>query len=702
MDHHTEVPDSTRPVAPWLKYLTYAILLVAALYHLYLVVHPFLPWAGSGVSVLELTQVQRATHVFFIVLAGYLLTAQARERKFTSGSAVFALLMTPLLYEFLILDVPVAAKALGGLAWLAVVLPTVLPKLQRYLDLAVAVFAIAPYAYLITQYETLIYRAVLPEPWDLAMGFGLTAAVLGLAYRMLGPVLPSLVLIFTAYNVYGSALPGSFSTAGMPLDMLIGKLYSETEAGLFGMITGVSLKYLVYFTILGSVITALGFGPIIARLALRAVGRSPQAPGRSVGLMSVFMGFFSGSGAADTQFVATVTKPMMEKSGYERLTAAGLTATAGSIALITPPVLGSIAFVMVEVLNIDYLSITVMALGPCVLYLAGVWFYNEFYTRRQKLRGDVIGDQGKVARYTYVFLPLVVIMGMLYLGFNVSLAVSIATVSFIALAYLDPTMRPPLRRVFDGLANGFAHLIPIGVAVVSANIIMTLMVLTGLPSKVSQFLTLVSNENLLIATLLAAAFSLVLGMGVPPIATYVLTSALLAPALVALAVSNGIPEVAALLSTHMFLFYYAVLADVTPPVALSAFAASSVYGTDPIKTGIATARVALPKYFLGMFFILAYPATAILIVPVVAHQGLAAALPLIIYRFAASILGVLFMSAATAGYARRNLQRWECWLLGVAGVALLSPYWTLNAIAFLVGAYFFLAGKDRQPVQATQ
>ncbi|AFZ68673.1 TRAP transporter permease [Deinococcus peraridilitoris] len=700
MDHLTEVHDDTRPVAPWLRHLTYAVLLIAALYHLYLVAHPFMPWSASGIAVLELTQVQRATHVFFIVLAGYLLSAQAHGRKFTSGAGVFAVLMIPFLYEFLRLDLPLPAKILGSLAWLAITLPAVVPKLQRYLDLLVAVFAIAPYVYLITQYETLIYRAVLPEPWDLAMGFGLTAAVLGLAFRMLGPVLPSLVLVFTLYNVHGSSLPGAFSTAGMPLDMLVGKLYSETEAGLFGIITGVSLKYLVYFTILGSVITALGFGPIIARLALRAVGRSPMAPGRAVGLMSVFMGFFSGSGAADTQFVATVTKPMMEKSGYDRLTAAGLTATAGSIALITPPVLGSIAFVMVEVLNIDYLSITIMALGPCILYLAGVWFYNEFHVRRQGMKGDVMGHQGKVARYTYVFLPLVLIMGMLYLGYNVSLSVTIATLAFIALAFLDPTLRPPLRRVFDGLASGFAHLVPIGAAVVCANIIMTLMVLTGLPSKVSQFLTLVSNENLLIATLLAAGFSLILGMGVPPIATYVLTSALLAPALVALAVNNGIPEVAALLSTHMFLFYYAVLADVTPPVALSAFAASSVYGTDPIKTGVATARVALPKYFLGMFFILAYPATAILIVPVVAHQGLAAALPLIIYRFAASILGVLFMSAATAGYARRELQRWESWLLGIAGVALLSPYWTLNALAFVVGAYFFLFGRGRQTAPA--
>ncbi|MFK7604091.1 TRAP transporter permease [Deinococcus sp. SM5_A1] len=698
MEHQTELLDGEAPVATWLRRLTKIVLIIAALYHLYLVVHPFLPWSGSGIKILELTQVQRATHVFFIVLAGYLLTSQQRGRKTTLGGVVFALLTLPALWEFLRLDLPLIIKAVTVVIWALVTLPAVLPRLQKYGDLLVAAAMFAPYFYLLTQFEELIYRAVVPEPWDLAMGFALTLSVLGLTFRFLGPVLPSLVLVFMTYNLFGNQLPGVLGTAGMPIDLLIGKMFSETEAGLFGIITAVSLKYLVYFTLLGSVITALGFGPVIARLALRAVGRSPAAPGRSVAVMSVFMGLFSGSGAADTQFVATVTKPLMERSGYPKLTAAGITATAGSIALITPPVLGSIAFVMVEVLNIPYLSICLMALGPCVLYLAGVWFYNELYVRRSGFVRDVMPDEGKsVLRSLCVFLPLLLIMVMLYLGYNVSLAVSLALVSFIVLAYLDRDVRPPVRRIFDGLADGFAHLVPIGAAVVSANMILTMMVLTGLPSKMSQVLTLISGQNLLMATLFAAVFSLVLGMGIPPIATYVLTSALVAPSLVALSVQNGIPPEAALLSTHMFLFYYAILADVTPPVALSAFAAASVWNTDPIRTGLVTARVALPKYFLGMFFLLAYPATAILIVPVVAHQGLASALPLIIYRFAVSILGVLFISGATVGFTRRTLKRWEGWVLGLAGVALLSPYWWLNVPGLLIGAYFFLMGPREQP-----
>ncbi len=686
------------------EHFTTLLLIVAALYHLYLVVHPFLhniiDFKGS--SIFELTQLQRATHVFFVVVCGYLLTSR-HQRQFTPGGAVFGLLTLPVVWEFFKLDLPLVAKAAGAVVWALVVLPAVLParlgkfnlsNLSRYTDTLLALAGCLPYLYLLRNYEQIIYRAVTPEAWDMGMAFMLIVSVLGLVYRFLGPVLPALVLVFIAYNLYGNQLPGALGTAGMPLDMLLGKLYSETEAGLFGIITAVSLKYLVYFTLLGSVITALGFGPVIARLALKAVGRSPAAPGRAMALMSVFMGLFSGSGAADTQFVATVTKPLMQAAGYDKLVAAGLTATAGSIALVTPPVLGSIAFVMVEVLNIPYLSICVMALGPCLLYLASVWCYNELYVRREQLVSPQMPDDGKgLVRHLYVFLPLMLIMVMLYLGYNVSLAVTLALVSFIILGYLDKDVRPPFRRIWEGLADGFAHLVPIGAAVVSANMILTLMVLTGLPSKVSQALTLVSDHNLLLGTLFGAGFSLLLGMGIPPVATYVLTSALVAPSLVSLAVANGIPQEAALLSTHMFLFYYAILADVTPPVALSAFASASVWGTDPIKTGFATARVALPKYFLGLFFLMAFQATAILIVPVVQVMGVAAALPLIVYRLASSVLGILFISGATLGYTRSPLQRWESWLLGLAGVAALSPYWWLNIPAFLVGAYFFWLRK---------
>lgn len=673
----------------FLKPITFVLLLAATLYHLYLVVHPFTPWYGSHVAIFDLTQVQRATHVFLLALCGYLLLAQRKPvTRVRAGAWVFAVLSAVPLWAFLGLDLPIEAKVAGALFWLVAVLPAVAPRLAPVLDVLASLSAIAPFLYLMTQFNAIVNRAMIAEPWDLAMSFGLIFLVLGLVYRYLGPVLPALVIVFLLYNLYGYEIPGALQSPGFPLDMLLGKLYAETEAGLFGIITGVSLKYLVYFTVLGAVLAAMGYGEVIANIAFRLVGKSPAAPGRATSVMAVMMGWFSGSGAADTLFVSTLNEPLFRRAKYRTLVAAGLCATVGTVAYITPPVLGSIAFVMVELLGIPYSKIIVMTLGPLVLMLVAVWAYNEFYVRREKLEAvepaaDI--DRRYLRRFSYVFLPVLLILVLIFRGYTVSLAVALAIFMFIVLAYLDPKIRPPVMKLLRGFADGFEHLIPIGSAVVAANMIMTMMVLTGLASKVSKLLLAVSGESLLVATVLGALFSLVLGMGVPPIATYVLTSALVAPAIQQIAVANGVPLQAAILSTQMFLFYYAVLADVTPPVALSAYASASVFKTDPIMTGVYSAIVALPKYLIGFTFLLSFSGTALLIVPVVEGTTLGNALMLIVPRFVFAIAGVLLLAAADAGYMTRALPALDRALFVIVGLVLLYPATVANVIALVVG-----------------
>ncbi|MEJ2287870.1 MAG: TRAP transporter fused permease subunit [Deinococcales bacterium] len=683
-------------MATVLKRITFGVLLVATLYHLYLVLHPYMPWSRSEIPLFDLTQVERATHVFLLVLAGYLLMAARKPTRVGVGSWIFVALAVVPLYAFWRLGMPLVVELATTLFWAVAVLPAVLPRVARAFDLVAAMMSVAPFLYLLLQFNDLVNRAMLPVPWDLVMSFGLTFLVLGLVYRMLGPVLPSLVLIFLLYNLYGYLVPGTLQSPGFPLDMLLGKLYAETEAGLFGIITGVSLKYLVYFTILGAVISALGFGEIIANIAFLLVGKSPAAPGRATSVMAVMMGWFSGSGAADTLFVSTLNEPLFKRAGYNRLIAAGLSSTVGTIAYITPPIMGSIAFVMVELLAIPYLQIIVMAIGPMVLLFIAVWAYNEFYVRKMKLEtvSAVEGiDRRYALRYGYVFLPVLLILVMIYLGYSVNLTVTLAIFAFIVLAYLDPTVRPPIGKLFQGLADGFSHLIPIGGAVVAANMIMTMMVLTGLASKVSEILLAVSGQSLAIATILAALFSLVLGMGVPPIATYVLTSALVAPAIQKLAVANGVPEQAALLATQMFLFYYAVLADITPPVGLSAYAAASVFKTNPIQTGLYAAMVALPKYLIGFTFLLSYSGTALLIVPVVEGLSTGQALLVIVPRFVFALVGIVLLAAGGAGYLMHRLQAWERWLLMALGLVLLYPATLVNVVALVVG--LAMIARDR-------
>jgi TRAP transporter 4TM/12TM fusion protein len=674
-----------------IRRLLYVISILGTLYHLYLVFHPYLPMSQLRFSVLDLTQVQRATHVFLVSLLGYLLNFVWIKKRKIGGSLPLAVLTGLVLFEFLQLDLPLLHKAAAVVVWGCTMLPTVLPPVQRASNIACAVLSFFPFIYLVIHYEQLIYRAIVPEPWDLVMALSEVLLVLGVIFRLSGPIMPIFVMVFLMYNMYGDYIPGFFANPGFGIDMLLGKMYCETEAGIFGTITGVSLKYLIYFTTLGAFISKLDFGKIIANIALLFVGRSPASPGRTSCIMAVLMGMFSGSGAADTQFVATLTKPLYDKVGYDKLVAAGIVATVGSIAYITPPVMGSISFLMVELLSIPYSWIIAMATGPMLLYLFGIAFYNELYVRKKRLPQmelDSSHDFSYFLRYCYVFVPIIFIIVMIYRGFTINITVTLAAVLFAVFAYADRTVRPPLKNLFDALSEGILHLLPIASAVIAANMIMSMMVMSGLASKFSLVMMNISGSSILLATLFTGAFSLILGMGVPPVATYVLTSALTAPTILQLATATGIPEEAALLATHMFLFYYAVLAEVTPPVALSAYAAAAVMGTDPIKTGVFAARVAVPKYMIGITFLLSVSGTALLVIPVLQTLPVGEAVFFIVTRYLLSIVAILCLNVAVVGYFMRDISTLERWIIGASAVILFFPSTETDVIGVVVVAVF--------------
>ncbi len=668
------------------RVMTFAAI-VGTLYHIYLVIHPYTPFADLRISVLDLTQVQRAVHVFLIALLGYLLSFLRIKPRSRIGALPLAGMTILIMIEFVRLDLPLALKGFAVVIWSCTMLPTLMHSTQKWSNLACALLSFLPFIYLETHYESLIYRAIMPEPWDLVMSYAEILLVLGVIFRLSGPIMPTIVMIFLLYNLYGDGIPGLFANPGFDFDMLLGKMYCETEAGIFGSITGVSVKYLIYFTIMGAIVTRLGFGKIIANIALLFVGRSPASPGRSCSVMAVLMGMFSGSGAADTQFVATLTKPLFEKVGYDRIVAAGVIATVGSIAYITPPVMGSISFIMVELLSIPYSMIIVMALGPMLLYLFGIVTYNELYVKKKNLPNLEISaliDFSYFKRYCYVFIPILFIIFMIYRGFSINITVTAAAILFVVFAFADPGIRPPFGNLMKALEEGIIGLLPIASAVIAANMIMSMMVMSGLASKFSIILMDISGNSILLAVLFTGFFSLVLGMGVPPIATYVLTSALTAPTIQKLAMINGIPEEAALLATHMFLFYFAVLAEVTPPVALSAYAASSVMGTDPIKTGVFAARVALPKYLIGLTLILSLSGTALLIVPVLQTLPLTTAIGHIVFTFLFTILGIFYLNVAVVGYFRHSLTTVERYIIGICAILLFYPSYWLSAVAVVV------------------
>jgi TRAP transporter 4TM/12TM fusion protein len=676
----------------------FLIALIGALYHLYLIVHPYTPLSyWYRISVLDLTQLQRGTHVFFVLTVGFLLSYLRGWSVSYLGlrwvlSVILAL--TTLIPVYLALDMFIDKRALLpalllSLIYVLSILPPILNPLSRLShnlrlsDLALAILALPPYLYLVSNYWALINRAILPLPLDVAMGWGMTLMLMGLVLRLIGPEMPLLVTAFILYDIYGYLLPRPWFHPGFDVEFLAGKLYAETEAALLGIVTGVSAKYVVYFTILAGVLGALGYGKAMGRTFLAFLGRSPASVGRaSVGL-GMGMGMVSGSGAADTAYVASTFKPLFKAAGYSDIVAAGIAANAGTLAYITPPILGSVAFLMIEILGIPYTWVIVMSIGPAILYAISILVYNEFYVRRAGIK-PVPFEVKRGPELLIPFIPPALILTLIFLGYSVGLAVTVAVILAPFIALLDRDMRGNIRRVPEGLAEGLKLLAPVGASIVLANVIMSMVVLSGLHQKFTLVLLKLVGGNLVYAILFAFFFSLLLGMGVPPIATYTLSSLLTAPVLVKLAIAAGIPEEAALLATHMFLFYTAMLADITPPVGLSNFAAAAVYGLDPVRVGVRAALVAIPKYVYALSFIWSYWGTALLILPVLLTMPLAQGVILVASRFAAVIAGIFFLSIANVGfYSGYHLGIAPRLLLALLSLLLFIPLEVLNLVGFI-------------------
>jgi len=673
-------------------------LAAASLYHIYLFFHPFTPLSYAvRIPILDMTQLVRATHVWFIVTAGYLYSFVYPPRPSPFAGYIFAALaIVPTLVLLPKLGV---LQALMVLAAYVIAVGPLTPRYNKSLDLVGAGLSFLPYVYLVVNYETLIYRAVTPETWDLAMGWSLTLLLMGVVYRFVGGVLSILGLIFMLYNMFGYMFPPPWRIAGFDVDFLIAKTYIETEAALFGTVTDVSVKYIVYFAIFGGVLTALKYGDKLARGVFALLGRNPSSVGRAAATLGVVLGMTSGSGAADAAYVGNSLKDAFRKAGYDDVTAAGLVANIGTVALITPPILGATAFIMAEILAIPYVWIMVMSMPILALYITSLLLYNEYYVRKAGLRQlDIARESVKTWLRSGGWaglVPILIVIAILLAGYTITAAVVISTVISIILAFiLSP--RPKVKDVVEGLGNGFKLLISVGSSIVVANFIMAMVVVSGLGATFSVVLTSLF-QSIYVAIFFVAVFSLILGMGVPPTATYITASLLTAPAIVRFATAMGIPEQAALLATHMFLFYYAVLADITPPVGLSNFAAASVFGVNPIDVGIKAAKVALPKYIIAALFLTSYETTALLIMPTLLTAGLQYTVYMFLVKFAMVLAAIWAFTIANVGWiGGRALSVLQRVVFVVLGGMLLVPNWLINAVGAVgVPAFYLLVKKSR-------
>ncbi|OYV29889.1 MAG: C4-dicarboxylate ABC transporter [Thiomonas sp. 20-64-9] len=569
----------------------------------------------------------------------------------------------------------------------------------------------------------LIQRSGDPTLSDLWVGAAVVVLLFEAARRSLGLALPLVCAAFLLYGLFGQYLPDAISHRGYGLDQIIGQLYLGTE-GIYGIPTLVSATYIFLFILFGAFLEHAGMIRLFNALALGLVGKARGGPAKVAVISSGLMGTISGSGVANVLTVGQFTIPLMKRFGYSPVFAGAVEATASMGGQIMPPVMGAVAFIMAETLNVPYADIVKAAVIPAVLYYLTAFWMVHLEAGRKKLLGlpaDQIPNSWKALKENWhLALPLAALVWMLFHGFTpmfagmmglsltailllgAAIAARISHTAFRmvfwfacglgAAAFLQfgilPVLgviaalvainlvvkggRQTLRVLRDSLIDGARQALPVGIACAIVGVIVGVLTLTGAATSFAGFIVDIGAHSLLLSLLLTMAVCLVLGMGIPTIPNYIITSSIAAPALLKL----GVP----LIVSHMFVFYFGIMADLTPPVALAAFAAASVAKASPMRIGFKATQIALAG------FVVPYMAVYD---PQLMLQGDWTWLG-VAYVTAKAILAIVLWGAVAVGYLRGPMSVLERLLAFCAAALLITALPMTDEAGFALAAIVLL------------
>ena len=466
------------------------------------------------------------------------------------------------------------------------------------LDWICAALSLGVIGYIVYQGPEFGDRAIDPDPLDFAVGVLLIVLLLEATRRSTGWIMPVVALTFITYALLGKYLPPPWTHRGYSIERLVGHLYMTLE-GIFGTTVDVSSSLIILFTIFGAILQYSGAGKFFIDFSFAAMGGKRNAAGRAVVLSSFLLGGPSGSGVATTVTIGTVAYPLLEKAGYEKNAAGGLLAAGGLGAIISPPVLGAAAFLIAEFLKISYLDVIWMAAIPTCLYYFSILVMVELDAAKYGGGGELLVEKGTLWRvtrdYWFHFGSLISIIVLMLWGFSPVLSVFWATMMAIAVSYLrrDTALTPP--KLTRALAEGTTGVLSIAATCATAGIIVGVTTLTGLAQRFADIIIGYAQGNLVLTALFSAAIVWVVGLAVPVTASYIMCAVIAAPALIKL----GVPDYAA----HMFIFYYAVLSEVSPPTALSPFAAAAITGGSPYRTTMQAWKYTMPAFLVPFVFV---------------------------------------------------------------------------------------------------
>jgi TRAP transporter 4TM/12TM fusion protein len=559
----------------------------------------------------------------------------------------------------------------------------------KWWDAALALLSVATIAYAVWQGDAFTDRNVNPTTWDMIFGVLLIVLVIEASRRSTGWIMPIVIGSFLLYAFVGPWLPAPWTHRGYDIARLVGHMYMTLE-GIFGVAVDVSATLIILFTIYGAFLQYSGAGKFFLDFSFSLLGGKTSSAGRSVVLASFLLGGPSGSGVATTVTIGTVAYPMLKRAGYEASAAGGLLAAGGLGAILSPPVLGAAAFLIAEFLKISYLEVIKMACIPTVLYYFSLFLMVEFDARKygmnQAAYEKVDSAWALAKRYWYHFFSLISIVIFMLWGFSPTLSVFWATVTAFVVSFFRRESAMVPRRFVQAMEAGTLGALSVAATCAAAGIIVGVVTLTGLGLKFSSIVIDYAGGSLGLTALYTALIVWIVGLAVPVTASYIICAVIAAPALITL----GVPDFAA----HMFIFYYALLSEVSPPTALSCFAAAAITGADPYKTTLQAWKYTMPAFVVPFFFVLDPLGTGILLNLPKGGTWPQAAWVIFLCFFAIAAL-----AAGLQGWLSSRLNMFERTLLIAGGLLLVTPLvrigfggWALPMHADYVGIGLIVIG----------
>jgi len=530
--------------------------------------------------------------IFAFMACGAAISFALRIQGGAMWNGINAEYRTPEIYWF---GIPLLVATFGGiiLSWV------VRSSRMRFSlpDIVLAVCAVAVAIYLVTIYGTLMRNSTgtpfAPIGISLAAIAG-TALIMELTRRVTGFALIIIAGVFLVYVFVGHLLPGFLNSPKISWARFFSQVY--TDAGILGPTTAVSSTYIILFIIFAAFLQASKVGDYFVNFAFAAAGRTRGGPAKVAIFASGLMGMINGTSAGNVVATGSLTIPLMKKVGYHRRTAGAVEAAASTGGQIMPPIMGAGAFIMAEITGIAYTDIAIAAIIPAVLYFVSVFFMVDFEAAKLGMRGMAAEELPKLARLirqVYLFIPIIILIYALFAGYSVIRAGTLATLAAAVVSWLTPHRMGP-RRI--GKAFELAGVMSIQIIAVCAcaGIIVGVISLTGVGARFSSLLLGIADTSQLLALFFAMCIAILLGMGMPTTAAYAVAASVVAPGLVQL----GIPQ----LTAHFFVFYFAVLSAITPPVALASYAAAGISGANPMKTSVASFKIGIAAFIVPYMF----------------------------------------------------------------------------------------------------